>query len=232
LDCDIDCVVWSDADVLFSCKNDFRKEVLAALSLNPVIQPWSKAEWCGEDGKISTWPSGQRYTESMAKANHGRMSNYLTLPHQAHPGLAWAMRREAFNSINGLFDKSPLGGGDTMMATAFWGNWTSQYLRQHSDQLLEAIKQWGFVASDVISGNVGFVDAVATHLWHGSRQSRMYQERHTRLKEICHNPLDYVIEKENGTFAWSDSTPHSVLELADNFFSGRAKDVILRTAQG
>jgi len=224
LPADIDAVGWFDADLLFHC-DDFQETILATLDRSPVIQPWQITEWLDADGHFVLWAGKHRWIESMAAVNWGRpLNRKVTSPRQAHPGLAWAARREIIDSIGGLFDQHPIGGGDAMMAISFWGKWDVRYLEQYNEPMRRACIEWGQRAHRLVQGNVGFVDAAVSHLWHGSKKSRGYASRNRDLCQLGVDPATHLELADNGTWRWSATTPRAIVEYVTEYFAGRRDD--------
>lgn len=224
LPADIDAVGWFDADLLFHCDR-LQEAMLAALERSPVIQPWQITEWLDADGHFVLWGGKHRWIESMAAANWGRPANRkVTSPRQAHPGLAWAARRETVDAIGGLFDQHPIGGGDAMMAISFWGKWDVRYLEQYNDPMRQACFEWGQRAHRLVQGNVGFVDAAVSHLWHGSKKSRGYASRNRDLCQLGIDPSIHLELADNGTWKWSAATPQAIVDYVTEYFVRRRDD--------
>lgn len=224
LPADVDAVGWFDADLLFHCDH-FQETILATLERSPVVQPWQITEWLDADGLFVPWGGKRRWIESMAAVNWNRPpSRKITSPRGAHPGLAWAARRETIDALGGLFDQHPIGGGDAMMAISFWGGWDVQYLEQYNEPMRRACFEWGQRAHRVVQGNVGFVDAAVSHLWHGSQESRRYRSRNSDLCRLGIDPAKHLELAPNDTWKWSASTPHAIIEYVTEYFSGRSED--------
>ena len=224
LPADVDAVGWFDADVLFH-HDDLQEAILAALGRSPVVQPWQICEWLDADGHYVPWGDKRRWAESLSAKNWDRPPNRcITSPSFGHPGLAWTARRETIDSIDGLFDRHPIGSGDTMMAISFWGDWKARYLRKYNEPMRRAIFEWGKKAHERVRGNVGFVDAAVSHLWHGSRESRKYDERNREISRLGIDPAEHLELAPNGTWKWSASTPRAIIEYVADYFAGRRED--------
>ena len=97
----------------------------------------------------------------------------------AHPGYAWAMRRQAFNDINGLIDFCIIGSGDLHFAFALL-NRIEETIRPglHPDYQALAL-QWAYRVAQIAGNgrNVGYVPINLFHFWHGARTDRSYVDR-------------------------------------------------------
>jgi hypothetical protein len=224
LGADVDAVGWFDADILVR-HDDLQRAILAALGAHPVIQPWRCSEWLDADGQYVPWGNRRRWMESLASKNWTRPPDRrCASPSFGHPGLAWAARRETFETLGGLFDQHPVGGGDTMMAVGFWGDWQTPYLDKYNDAMRQVFYVWGRRAYEVVRGNVGLVDAAVTHLWHGSRQSRKYAERTETACSLGLDPARHLQPADNGTWKWADQTPETIVQFVAGYFTGRRED--------
>ena len=224
LPAEVDAVGWFDADVLFH-HDDLQEAILVALSGSPVTQPWQIYEWLDADGHHVPWNNGNRWATSMAARNWNRASNRkIASPRFGHPGLAWAARRETIDAMGGLFDRHPLGGGDTMMAISFWGDWRARYFSRYTEPMRQAVYEWGQRAHRIVQGNIAFVDAAVSHLWHGSFESRRYAARHRDLSQLGIDPAKHLEMAPNGTWRWSASTPRQIVGYVTEYFAERRED--------
>lgn len=226
LPADVDAVGWFDADLLFRHDN-FQQAILTALQRSPLIQPWRYAEWLDAQGRHVPWARGQRWRQSLAAVNWSRpRNNKVAAPHLGHPGLAWAARRQTLDAIGGLYDHSPLGGGDTIMAIGFWGDWTLKHSALEVPSARQRALDWGRQAFQVVQGNVGFLEATVSHLWHGPREARKYTSRHRAVNVLGIDPSDYLQRADNGTWRWSASAPPQLVQYVAQYFTQRRRALV------
>jgi hypothetical protein len=109
-----------------------------------------------------------------------------------HPGYAWAITREAFNSIGGLMDFPILGSGDHHMALAFIGlgdRYINSKLNKNYKLLCEIFQER---CEKFIKRSIGFVHGTITHYFHGNKADRRYQDRWQILIKNDYFNVDYL----------------------------------------
>lgn len=190
-------VAWVDADVQFA-RSDWANETLHALEHWPVVQMWSQLHDLDSDhelvGTIRSF--GDVWVEtSGAPKPEGCAYPYpykFRKGYPGAPGLAWAMRREAWEILGGLIDYCILGAGDWYMAHALTGQ-LDRILRKDQGRLADKMRRWqnraetGTWNERTIAGNLGVVKGVAFHHWHGDKKFRRYQ---TREQILTRNGFD------------------------------------------
>ncbi len=95
-----------------------------------------------------------------------------------------------------------------MLAMAgFFADPPAKYCRNHSPHVLPHYKPWWNRASQAVGGSVGYVDAVAMHLYHGDKQNRQYRNRHNVLREHGFDPARHLERNSDGMLSLSDACP-------------------------
>jgi len=188
---EIESIAWVDSDILFQ-NPDWYQQTTRALEVNPVVQMWSYAHFSNKDGTI------ERTFQSS-----GSVGGYSTINPRPHCGYAWAMRRETWDEISGLFDMDIVGGGDAWMAHAFFGERSGEFLRNASRAMLEEFAKYHEKCWDVIQSRVGHVPGDIVHLYHGNFKDRRYWEKHRLLKEYRYNPNTDLMTGANGLYEWA-----------------------------
>lgn len=176
-------VAWVDADVNF-IRPDWASATLHALQHHQVVQMWSESVdlapnheslkgfrsfmWCYQHPDEVDPPTGYYANRDRQMPN----SFYW------HPGFAWAARREALDALGGLIDWSILGGGDLFMARALVGQLNSGGLPKSLGKAgVRWMLEWQHRAERHIRRDVGYVDGLITHYWHGAKKNRRYRDR-------------------------------------------------------
>jgi len=220
LPADFDAVAWIDADVLFP--PGIAAKTIEALRRWPVVQMFDFCEWLDANGvrlPFGRWPTAigmawQNWRDSKQSAN----------PSDRHPGMAWAARRETLRAIGGLYDRYPAGSGDVFSAAGFYGDFDCKYLAKHSKAAADDVRAWGRRAFEVVGGNVGFVQGLASHLFHGTLQDRQYHLRHDVLREHGFDPTRHQ-ELIEGVYRFSKSCPAGIRDwLATYLLTMRNED--------
>lgn len=162
-------VAWIDADVILP--PDWQAKAERALRTAAVVQLFSSAHWMGPDWKV------QKTFHSCARLwPRGIRSVY------AHPGFAWAARREALPQ--GLFDLHLTGGADTWMAYCFCGR-TDAILRRIAVPFLrDAFSKWAKATHGAVRGRVASIRGDLIHLYHGRYADRQYNQRDKWMLEF------------------------------------------------
>jgi hypothetical protein len=233
-------VAWVDADILFP-RPDWADETKQTLEHWPIVQMWSQLHdmnadhelmgtirsfadfWLSENGSIET-------KQVVAKPLYRYPYVYGKRGYPGAPGLAWAMRREAWDALGGLIDHCILGAGDWYMAHALTGQ-SHLVLRSDSGRLGHKIRVWenrarrGRWQERPILRNIGVVKGVAFHFWHGSKKFRRYHDRDQILRRHQFDP-DVDLKRDwQGLFQLTDAKPQLRRDL-QRYFRERNEDSI------
>jgi hypothetical protein len=133
------------------------------------------------------------------------------------PGGAWAARRDVLDQIGGLYDGYPAGSGDVFTLGGFLGTTGDRYFRHYSDLVFKHFAPWRDRAYSVVRGNIGYVHAVASHLFHGMRKNRQYSQRHAAMKEGNFDPARHLERNADGINQLSAACPKEIREWMDSY---------------
>lgn len=200
-------VAWVDADVKFMNPNIVADTIRACNRYN-VVQMWGEAIDLGPSLKPLRFPKnrGTQYHEDILVSSFGycfvnmvlEQYKYTSGATTWHPGYAWAMRREIWDKIGGLLDISILGAGDHHMAWAFVGKPMQGIhgaaTQSYKDECFRYLKN----ASAVVAHNLGYVDGLILHYWHGRKSDRKYVERWEILVGNKFDPKIDLVRREDG----------------------------------
>ena len=201
-------IIFMDCDFLFS-EPDWAWEASYILDEKPVLQCMRNLLDLDEKGMVS------RKTHSMAfKIDQGR------------PGGGWAVHREIFTHLGGLYDKMITGGGDMIHTWGgFFGNietnkhWTRQYNRHFQ----KSWKDWCKPVSRYVRGDIGLLQVDVAHLFHGTRENRQYVTRSACVIEV--NPDRDLIYNEDGVITWNlETAPKEAVLCMKDYFKNRKED--------
>ena len=220
-------MAWIDADVDFA-RPDWAEETVHQLQHHQVVQPWSRCLDLGPDYLPTRKHANTRDTlwPGFAYAHHrGIPASYTHGPEYefAHPGFAWAIRRETFDRIGGLLDFCGLGSADHLMALAFAGYPGAGVHGGMNAAYRGAIHRWGERAFRVVQGDLGFCDGLLLHHWHGPKTHRRYVERWQVLIDGGFDPATDLVPDSQGVYQLAPGKP----ELRRNiqrYFSQRDED--------
>lgn len=197
-------VAWLDADFIFD-RPDIVDATVEALRKWPVVQTFKTLQWLDTNGKPERGRqrdySGAGYRAAVKPSNaFGRW-----------PGGAWAARRDVLDEIGGLYDGYPAGSGDVLALAGFLGQDKGR-LRRYSAATIEHYMPWHRHAHSVVRGKIGYVDAVASHLFHGVLQNRQYTKRHDVLKRVNFDPVRHLTRNADGVNQLSEACPQEIRE--------------------
>lgn len=129
-----------------------------------------------------------------------------------HPGYCWAARRDAIDAVGGLPDFAILGAADNHVAHALIGAGEASVHPGMHPNYLKRVKEWQWrvnnesVAGKRIRDNIGYVNGLLLHYWHGKKKNRKYWDRWQILVD---NQYDPDIDIKYGS--------QGVLQLADRY---------------
>lgn len=148
------------------------------------------------------------------------------------PGGAWAWRRPAFETVGGMLDTCVVGSGDYHMAAglAMLPD-THAEMRLALPGYLRAIQEWRDRAAQ-LHANIGCVDNLAVHSWHGNKVSRGYGDRVDILRNFQFDPYRDIQRDWQGLWKWDGRKPQ-MRDAARRFFLDRNEDEsALRDSKG
>lgn len=209
---EVDAIAWVDADLLFT--NPYWVEhACQRLEDYAVIQLFAKSFHKMPDGSlIPAKPSCAKLFAEECKL----WSNFSL----AHPGFAWAARASWLRQHK-LADTHVIGGGDTLMVSAFTGR---RLLLQN--RMSPAHREWHMKWVDAVHQEVcrslNYIPGHVHHLWHGFRSDRNYVDRFQVLSNF--DPARDLIRDENGLWAWSDQADPAMVQAVSQHFQNRAED--------
>lgn len=224
-------VAWIDADVFFA-RYDWADETRHKLEHFPVVQMWSQLhdlnanhELVGQNRSFAdVWACGDTADKCQAHFPYHSKRGY-----PGAPGLAWAMRREAWNQLGGLLDVCILGAGDWYMAHALTGQVEKILPRRMHRNLKHHLRQWEHRAANSlweerpILGNLGVVPGVALHYWHGPKANRGYKTREDILYRNSFDP-DCDLKKDwQGLYQITSRCPVLRRDI-QRYFAARNED--------
>lgn len=108
-----------------------------------------------------------------------------------NPGLAWAWRVSALYKVGGLIDFSIQGAADTQMALGLVGTMglaLNEGIRACAPSYARKLLHWQTLCSRWIKRDVGTVQGMILHDWHGPVNLRGYETRHEILADCRFDP--------------------------------------------
>lgn len=214
-------VAWVDADVTFS-NPDWVGDTLSALDHYDFVQMFSQATNLNPQHEIiNVFESAFFHWRKRKPAIAIAGCDYpLSDLGGGHPGLAWAGRIETIDKLGGLIDRCVHGSGDSHMANALRGDVHTYYLkRETSPAFKELLDNWQALCDKHVKRNIGHLDGVCNHYWHGTYEKRGYN---TRWDIICHHQYDPFTDievDENGLYRFAGNKPDFEQDLRLTFIA-------------
>lgn len=137
-----------------------------------------------------------------------------------HCGFAWAIRRDAYEQVGGLFEYSLLGGGDAVMANAFAFRGKRTIFPGNSTEYTTAIQDYGKKCASL---RVNFVPGIIYHYFHGTLKNRQYGGREQVLVRHQFDPA-FVTKDAAGVLIPAPGCPPKFLEDVMRHFRMRNED--------
>ncbi len=230
-------IAWIDADIAFA-RPDWAQETIHKLQHHQVVQMFSHSQDVGPNyqpvDEAISWTESIKQglpfkgtTEEFGASSVTKVKQGRYIKGAWHSGLAWAARREALDGMGGLIDFAILGSADRNMAAGFYGNIEQTIDPSFSPEYKLWLFNWQERAVRVLRKNVGQVDGLVYHYWHGPKIGRKYTERWKILKEHQFSPLTDIRKDAQGLYQLEDHNDQRSIDLRDdlrNYFSQRDED--------
>lgn len=207
------CFAWVDADVVFESPSWVQDTLKILNGQKDIVQLWSHCDdmdYSGHTMKIfqsfaHQYTLGRRYET-------GGVNLW-------HPGYAWAITREAYERIGGLYDLSILGSGDHNMAMAIVGHMSLNTKTTHGYQESLMCRLGEFTQL-----RLGYVPGVIRHFFHGSKKNRQYSDRWKILVKHEYDPYKHIMYREDGLLVPTEQCPKELLDDILKYFQERNED--------
>lgn len=141
----------------------------------------------------------------------------------AHPGYAWAFRREALQHLGGMIDFAIAGSGDHHCAMALIGEVEKTFPPNIHSRYIQKLVRWQDRALKYIHKDIGFVDGTISHFFHGRKSQRKYKERWSILLDNNYDPDLDLKRDTQGLWVFTDNN----IRLRDEmraYFAQRNED--------
>ena len=235
---------YSDGDFHFT-RHDWALEAIHMLQHHEFVQLFSNyAELTSATATSDTGHRVYRQNSSFAW-NYLHQSEFKSLkqaqqkldPYYGHPiptavfpfgfppgapGGAWGWRRSAFDSVGGLLDTCVMGSADWWMAFGLIGQVSmlrgDSTVRSYNDD----IRNWQKRAQ-VLTANIGCVDNLALHFYHGASSDRAYGNREGMLLNFGYDPRLDITKDWRGVYRWTGNKPR-LRDSVRKYFIDRKED--------
>ena len=222
---DCDKVIWIDCDLIFH-NNNWVRETAALLEEYNVVQPFSSIlrlpkEQNNADSltdiKFDYRDKGIFHSAARGAAVFGnKVLGDSCYDNRGAVGYAWSIRRSILEDFK-FFDSMILGGADSVIAFALYGeHWPASewYL---SAKLKEKVKEWSEKVHSKVKGSVYYTNGLINHLWHGNQEDRNYNERYDLITSNNFDPDLDLKSTESGLLEWS-TNKKSLVDGTKNYF--------------
>lgn len=218
-------VAWVDADIEFQRwrgPHAWYRETVHQLQHHKVVQLFQTAIDLGPNGEALQVHEGfvHRYLRGLSCD-----APYL----RGHPGYAWAMRRDAWDEMGGLFDRAILGAGDNHMASAWIGKVEDSVNKNVSPAYMKHLLAYQEQCERYIRRNIGYVRGTIQHEWHGRKRDRGYADRWKILVDNQFDPDTDLKRDWQGLYQLADHGDLRSMKLRDDirrYFRSRNEDSI------
>jgi hypothetical protein len=209
-------IIFLDADINFSNLNWFNESSILLDKYN-IIQPMEDRVWyIPKTNNTFTEINWSTKKKGIAWAVHNQQPVTNLLNSKFHPGYSIGITRDIFRKINGFFEHSIIGAGDSLFWSSF-GCLIDEESSKYRTDIADLYLQYKINNNKILSRkDVGYLpNTTALHLYHGSMKNRNYRNRHRYL-----NPLN----KDNFYY-----NQYGVLEVRDEpgiiqYFLSRNED--------
>jgi hypothetical protein len=210
-------LAWPDADVTF-LNPDIVRDTMIQLNRHPVVQMWAFASPLDPDNNPLEYDTEERSTVGKSFGYcyvHGMPMTQVTQRWgwEWHTGYAWAMRRSVWDAIGGLYEHAIIGSADNHMAWAFAGKsgWGLDPKSPHDYQ--EDCRAWCDKVIPIVGRDVGYVDGMLLHHWHGRRSDRRYVERNDVVVKNGYDPSLDLYKDAHGLLHLTNRKPGLLFDI-------------------
>jgi hypothetical protein len=206
---------WIDADIEFE-SNTWALDTLKILNgCKDVVQIFSHALDMNYDETNLNIFNSFGFSYNKKKIYSTKALNYW------HPGFGWAITRNAYEKIGGLYDKGILGSGDSIIALSLINK--SNYMNNinYHEDYNNSMLEYQQKAKNL---RLGYTPGVIRHHYHGSKQNRKYTERWKVLMEHQYSPVTYLTYDNCGILIPTEKCPQEFLNNILKYFKDRKED--------
>lgn len=206
---------WIDADIEFE-NPSWALDTLKILNgSKDVVQLFSHAVDMDREKNNLNIFNGFGYSFTKQKKYTTKGTDYW------HPGFAWAITREAYEKIDGLYDKGILGSGDSIMALSLINSVEKTLQMDYHEDYINSIIEFQKKSKKL---RLGYTPGVIRHHYHGSKQNRKYTERWKILINNKYSPINDVTYDSVGILIPTQNFNEDFKNEIMNYFQERKED--------
>jgi len=181
---------WVDADLEFDSPSWALDTLKVLNGHKDVVQIFSHCVDMDRDETTLNIFHGFGYSFCKNKKYHTK-----TLKDFWHPGYAWAITREAYEKIGGIYQDSILGSGDNIMALSFIQKCNTVCNPDYSSDFRESMLDF---QKKVEGLRLGYIPGVIRHHYHGTKENRRYMDRWKILVKHGYSPVTHITYDPSG----------------------------------
>jgi hypothetical protein len=218
-------VAWIDADLSFR-RVRWALDTVHLLQEVAICQPWDFCYDMGPcDSHMNVHPAFCRQWVLGQPVLPSGQQKYA----YAHPGYAWATRRETLEDVGGLIDWSILGAADLHMALGLVDMIDKGMPATFQDPAYRTrLHLWQGRALRSVNYSIGFMrGSTIEHHWHGRKTDRKYWERWQILQRYAYNPETDIKKNTWGVYEMAGNKPMLTQAVA-GYFHARNEDANTR----
>lgn len=224
---DWDKVCFLDADVEFQNPN-WLKDLDRKLEQVAVVQPFSHIQDLGPNHEpLNGIPAVTSFAyarwHGLPESPDKKYGTYW------HPGMGLAFNRVVYEGLGGLIDWAIVGNADWHMLNALVGTVDVTVKRHLAPSYVEKLHAWQRRADHWVAGDLGYVDGLITHYFHGAKSKRSYTDRWKILHDWQYNPNTDIFHdwSNHRILKWSHMGDARMRGLRDDlrrYFRSRRED--------
>ncbi len=131
------------------------------------------------------------------------------------PGLCMAWRRQAWEDVGGLIDFAIWGGADWHMSHALIEKTEGMMRNDLHRNYKKLVDQWYQRCRTHIRMNVGVLEGSVTHHWHGRKEGRGYNTKHSLLAKFGFDPPRHLKRDSLGLYQLHDDRSTAFVQMRD-----------------
>jgi|LakMenEpi03Aug12_release.lakeMendotaPanAssembly.Ray.scaffolds.fasta_scaffold191133_2 hypothetical protein len=206
---------WIDADVEFD-NVTWATDTLKILNgCKDVLQLFSHCVDMNNDNTTINIFSGVGYNLCKRKKYTIKGLDYW------HPGYAWAITRNAYEKIGGLYDVGVLGSGDSIMALGLINKVHLMKNEKYNDDYNNSMFEFQKKAKHL---RLGYTPGIIRHYYHGTKQNRKYTDRWKILMKHNFSPIQHLTYDSVGLLVPTETFSAEFKKDIMNYFGDRKED--------
>jgi len=206
---------WIDADVEFESPSWAMDTLKILNGCKDIVQLWSHSIDMSRDEMNLNIFNSFGYRNVKDKRFVTNFQDFW------HPGFAWAMTRTAYEKMGGLYDKSIVGSGDSIMSHSLINKVHIWQNPKYSDDYNMSMDEYQKKVSGL---RLGYVPGVIRHYYHGSKKNRRYVQREEMIISHEFSPIKHITYDEIGIIIPTSECPPQLLIDMLNYFIERKED--------